>query len=457
MKLTINLLFFISLFSICDNLTAQCWQSISTGGFHNYGIRQDGTLWAWGDNQYGVLGDSSFTDQPWPKQLGNSNQWKLISAADRHALGIQMDGTLWGWGDNYPGVFGNGTTISRLKPFQISSDTNWKWVTVGFEFSLALKKDSTLWSWGYNPTGQLGTGNNTSYHAPTRIGSASNWTIISSGNKHSMALNSKGELWSWGQNSYGEVGIGLPYNNGGVDTPTKLLGTWKYISCGIWNSFGIKTDGTLWGWGRTEFGQINGFNADVLSPEQIGTDTTWEAVSASEFHVVAIKADGTLWTWGRNIEGQLGDSTRTNHGTPTQVGTANTWKTVFAARRGTLALQTDASLWAWGSNSNGQQGDGTTADKIVPTKVDCAIAGIKLNTQSLQFSLYPNPVHGNNLLIKLNEDATLKMFDFTGKQVYQANLLGGENILQLPEFIEDGIYFLHTKNSVQKVIIHRAN
>ena len=451
-----KLLFTFIIFIIQYTVTAQCWQTIESGNHHCYSIRTDGTLWAWGDNELGVLGDSSSLDQTKPIQLGNSNQWKIISANDHHATGIHFNGTLWGFGDNREGVLGNGTTITRIKPFQISSATNWKDVSAGEYFTLALKTDGTLWAWGANSSGQLGNGNNIASNIPVQVGNASNWTMISAGRSHCLALNSSGELWNWGANIFGEVGIGKTSSGLGESTPIKLTGTWKYISAGIYCSYGIKSDGSIWGWGHNAFGQIDVSGNDILVPTQIGNGLTWVNVSASEHHVAAIRADGTLWTWGRNNYGQLGDGSKTNTTNgPIQIGSDTDWKYTISARSSTLALKMDGTLYAWGWNKNGQQGDGTKVDKIVPTQVICATTSINNIDNNFTFNIYPNPVFENSFSISSNINSGFIMHDYTGKQVHFGELVQGNNLIEIPQCLNNGIYFIQIGNTIQKIVINQ--
>lgn len=149
---------------------------------------------------------------------------------------------------------------------------------------------------------------------------------------------------------------------------------WSKVNAQCWKSAdifsGIKTDGTLWKWGRGEFGQVgDGTNIDKSSPVKIGTDSNWKEAISTGATSFAIKTDGTLWAWGRNNYGQIGDGTNTNKFVPIQIGTDNNWKSISAILDHCLAIKTDGTLWAWGNNSFGQIGDGTNIDRNVPVQI----------------------------------------------------------------------------------------
>ena len=182
-------------------------------------------------------------------------------------------------------------------------------------------------------------------------------------------LKTDGTLWMWGNNGYGQLGNGITVSN---SSPVQIAGTtWKQAaSLGTVHSASIKTDGTLWTWGNNDEGQLgSGAVSNRSSPVQtIAGGTNWKMVTCGFYHNVAIKTDGTLWAWGRNTNGQLGDSTTTQRNSPVQIVGTN-WKMVSCGRYHTSAVKTDGTLWTWGRNTSGQLGDGTTADKSSPVQI----------------------------------------------------------------------------------------
>ena len=343
---------------------------VSAGREHTMVIRENGTLWAWGNNSNGRLGDGTTTDRSAPIQVGTFSNWKTITAGVDHSAGIRDDGTLWVWGNNTYAQLGDGTKTQRLSPVQIGADTNWKEVSAGNAFTIAIKENGTLWVWGVSNNGQLGTGQNTERATPTQIGSLTTWNVISAGNAHTMAVREDGGLWVCGSNSDGQVGnnstnISLSF------TQIRNTDKWIIISAGDSHSISIREDGSLWGWGLNTNGQVgnNSTTSPLRAPNQIGSETNWKTVSAGGSHSIAIKNDGSLYAWGNNGSGRLGDGTTTQRTSPVSIGTDKDWKAVSAGQEHTAAIKNDGTLWTWGNNSNGRLGDGTTAPQTSPVQI----------------------------------------------------------------------------------------
>ena len=348
------------------------WAMVSAGNDHTLAIKTDGTLWAWGSNYGGKLGDGTTTNRNVPIRVGMATDWSMVSAGSNHTLAIKTDGTLWAWGYNETGQLGDGTTTNRNAPIRIGTATDWSMVSAGSNHTLAIKTDGTLWAWGYNETGQLGDGTNIQKNKPAHIGENVDWIIISTGNAHTLAIKADGTLWAWGFNGSGQLGIG-DLENRNAPTQVGTADDWMSISAGYDHTMALKVDGTLWAWGNNSKGQLgDGTTTSKNVPIQIGTATDWSMVSAGGVYTMAIKTDGTLWAWGFNGADQLGDGTTTNRNVPTQIGTATDWAMVSAGNDHTLAIKTGGTLWAWGWNYYGQLGDGTNTNRNVPTQIGTA-------------------------------------------------------------------------------------
>jgi len=345
------------------------WRTVSAGGTHSLAIRSDGTLWAWGDNSDGQLGNGTYTDRNVPTRIGADTDWRIVSAGGYHCLALKEDGSLWAWGYNGEGALGIGSFQGRNAPTRVGSENNWKAISAGGGYSLAIKNDGSLWAWGWNEDGQLGIGSYADKNVPTKVGSAADWKTVSAGPLwHALALKNDGTLWAWGYNDFGQLGIGTDVSK---NVPTKV-GTatnWKDISTGGFHSLATKDNGTLWAWGDNDLGQLGGGLVGSKSvPFQVGTATNWKDISAGRFHSLAIRDDGSpgggsLWAWGDNEEGALGDSTYEDKNVPTKVGLMTGWKVISAGGGHSLATNGgdagDSSLWAWGDNEYRQLGDGT--------------------------------------------------------------------------------------------------
>ncbi len=340
---------------------------LASSQYHTLAIRADGTLWSWGSNTSGQLGIGSNTNSTVAVQIGSGTNWVSVAAGVEnvtHSAALRADGTLWMWGANNSGQLGNGTTNAATSPVQVGSATNWTAVTLGANHTLALKSDGTLWGWGNSGSRQLGINNNATNASPLQIGTATNWGVIAAGEYHSLALRTDGTLWGWGDNNSRHLSnIGVVT----INTPTQLDAStnWRTISGGFRHSLGIRTDGTLWGWGVIG----NGSTATTIVITQSGTATNWSAIAATNNHSLGLKSDGSLWSWGEHYLGVLGSGLPDGvYPTPAQVGTATTWRAVDAGRWISAALRVDGgevSAWGWGG---GTVGDGTTAIRTVPTQ-----------------------------------------------------------------------------------------
>jgi alpha-tubulin suppressor-like RCC1 family protein len=333
-------------------------------------------LWSWGSNYVGGLGlgtSGAGTYKSSPNQVGALTTWSTISNGAWHGTSIKTDGTLWSWGGNAQGQLGLGNTTNYSSPKQVGALTNWLIISAGGYANLAVKTDGTLWSWGVNTNGQLGLGNTTNYSSPKQVGALTTWSKVSKGHQnHSAAVRTDGTIWTWGRNSYGQLGLG---NTTYVSSPAQVgaLTNWLNVSCGNYHTIATKTDGTLWSWGRCNVGQLgNGSSGPAAyrsSPNQVGGATTWLNVTAGYNHNLAVQTNGTLWVWGAGASGGLGTGVTTNELTPIQVGALTTWSKVSGGRNYSLSIKTDGILWSWGKNNFGQLGLGNTTDYSSPKQV----------------------------------------------------------------------------------------
>ena len=224
---------------------------------------------------------------------------------------------------------------------------------------VASKSDGTLWSWGYNYQGQLGhnQGNTSNYSSPVQIGSGTDWNgaqyTFKAGRIFTGALKTNGTMWVWGQNDGGKLGLNAPENSR-QSSPTQIPGTtWSLFTLGQNTCGAIKTDGTLWTWGKGDNGCLgtNLPEADKSSPVQV-PGTTWRSINMSKEVSAGTKTDGTLWMWGRNGYGELGQNDRTYQSSPVQVP-GTTWNKVTGTSTGVVATKTDGTMWGWGYGDSG--------------------------------------------------------------------------------------------------------
>lgn len=352
----------------------------SSGQYHTLAIRADGTLWGWGANWAGQVGDGTTDNRFGPVQVGTDDHWALVSAGDSFSLAIKTDGSLWVWGNNWAGHLGVGDIESRPEPTAVSGGGIWNTVAAGGAHSLGIRTDGTLWAWGDNSVGQLGLGDKTSQLEPRQVGSAKDWESVAAGYWFSAAIKRDGSLWTWGGNWEGQLGLG-DYGDGLERVAPTRVGEhndWAAVSASE-QSFclALKTDGSLWAWGNNSSGQLGYVTEpDSLSavPGRVDPAVDWADVSAGGDHSMAIKTDGTLWAWGANGYGQLGLGTTDDTPIVTRVGLETDWRSLAVGQEHTVVLKSDGVLWAWGAGGEGQLGyeapDGSIVRTPVPTCSD---------------------------------------------------------------------------------------
>lgn len=350
--------------------TASDWILIASGNYHNLAIKSNGTLWAWGRNTNGQLGNGTSTDSNVPVQVGTNANWISITAGATHSLGIQADGTLWAWGGNTNGGLGTGTTMQALSPVQVGSASNWVQVQAGYDHTLARRSDGTLWAWGLNSSGQLGDGTTNNILAPVQIHPAHNWTGISAGANHSLGLRNDGTLWAWGSNQDGQLGIGSTVNS---NIPVQIGNSteWSALCAGQNHSAALQVDGTLWFWGRNTNGQLgNGSTQFDSIPVQLGTRDNWVACVLGGDFSIGYCSDGSFWTWGNNSSGQLGDGSTTQRNSPVMLPMTHLNIVIYSSgMQRSASIRSDGSFWIFGMNQFGEIGDGSLADKFWPVRI----------------------------------------------------------------------------------------
>jgi alpha-tubulin suppressor-like RCC1 family protein len=269
------------------------------------------------------------------------SQVTMDIAKNAHRLGIKSDGTLWAWGFNDYGQLGDGSNTQHFTPIQIGTRTDWVNIAVGWNFSLGITSDGRLWSWGANYNGTLGDSTQTDRNQPVQVGTATNWVSISAGQRHVFGITTDGKLWGWGYNLAGQLGDGSIY----FSFIPRQIGTatnWVSVECGTDVTYAISADGKLWKWG-SEY-----WTTRIDYPTQVGTATNWASISCGATHNLALTSDGKLWAWGDNATGGLGDNTTINKLVPTQIGTSENWATVSAGYWASSAIDNDGKLWTWG-------------------------------------------------------------------------------------------------------------
>ena len=339
--------------------------TFSSGNFHTLFIKNNGSLWAWGGNEYGQIGDGTRTiygedefaqDEDYGLVLLEDNTKDIpvhimdnviaVSAGACHSMAIKSDGTLWGWGENEHGELGDGTTNDSVTPKKIMDSVSA--VSAGLHYTMAIKTDGSLWAWGINLKGQLGDGTAVNRKRPVKV--MDSVKFVSTGQDYTMAVKADGSLWSWGANNINVFSerIGGWLGDGTINdrvVPAKIMDNVSAVSAGAWHSIAVKNDGTLWVWGLNKEGQLgDGTLTTRLTPIKLMDKVS--AATADAWHSTAIRTDGSLWAWGQNKNGEIGNGRKSDYVTPVKVMDG-----VVASSLGSwhsTALKADGSLWAWG-------------------------------------------------------------------------------------------------------------
>jgi alpha-tubulin suppressor-like RCC1 family protein len=361
--------------SYCNGSGAcACVAEASLGFGHTCARKGNGTLSCWGQNTFGQLGDGTTANKasavPVTK-LGATVVEVTLGAA--HTCARKEDGTLFCWGRNAYGQLGDGTTVNKASPVPVTVlGATVVEVALGSGHTCARKGDGTLFCWGDNYYGQLGDGTTVdkSSPAPTKLGV--NVAEVALGYRHSCARKQDGTLFCWGDNTFGRLGDGTIFNKSSPVAVAALGATVVAVALGDSHTCARKQDGTLFCWGSNEFGQLgDGTTVNKSSPVAVtALGATVAEVALGFGHTCARKQNGTLFCWGLNASGQLGDGTTVTKSSPVPVTALGA--TVVAVALGghhSCARKEDGTLSCWGDNYYGQLGDGTSADKSSPVGV----------------------------------------------------------------------------------------
>ncbi|MBN8203935.1 HYR domain-containing protein [Bacillus sp. NTK034] len=354
---------------------------------------------AWGDNNFGQLGIGRFGgSRAIPVPVRNLDSAIAVSGRGNHSLALLADGTIRAWGSNDFGPLGDGSNTSRNVPVRVRGISDAVAISAGEQHSLALLADGTIRAWGRNLEGQLGNGTNINSNIPVRVNGITNARMIAAGNDHSLALRRDGGLEAWGSNDRGQLGDESTINSNTpveiiVPVPSDLIA----IAAGRVHSLALRANGTGLAWGGNEDGQLGtGDNVDQVVPAEIDDLDDAVAIAAGRDHSVALRSDGRIMAWGRNVEGQLGNGSNINRNTPIFVIGISDAVAIAAGDNHSLSILSDGTSRTWGDNSFGQLGDGTTGGTSnVPVQVSgienvLEISGGRAHSLAIQFSCPPD-------------------------------------------------------------------
>ncbi|MBF0539651.1 MAG: hypothetical protein HQL03_15520, partial [Nitrospirae bacterium] len=338
--------------------------AIAAGANHAVAMKGDGTVWAWGVNNVGQLGDGTTINRKTAVQVISSdvsglfNGVTAIAAGYGHTIVLKGDGTVWAWGWNGEGQLGDGTTTNRSLPVQVNGLSGVTAIAAGSHYSVALKGDGTVWAWGYNGHGELGVGTTTNSNKPVQSIGLTGVTSIAAGghtydpthelNNHTVALKGDGTVWAWGGNVLGQLGDATNTDKNFPVQVHALTGV-TAISAGDWHTLAVKNDGTVWAWGGNSNGQLGD---GTTTSENIRVQVSFPAScyntiaptsknfpSSGGSDSVAVNTSGSTCTWAATSSANWimvsSGSSGTGNGTVTYAVAANTGT---SQRTGTMMI-----------------------------------------------------------------------------------------------------------------------
>ncbi|MDQ6791601.1 MAG: hypothetical protein M3075_13280 [Candidatus Dormibacteraeota bacterium] len=327
--------------------------AIAGGDQHSLALKSDGTVWAWGNDGWGQLGNGSYARSTTPLQVSGLSGMTAIAAGSLHNLAVKSDGTVWAWGFNYYGQVGNRTSGGNvLSPAQVKGLAGVVAVAAGGYTSYALKSDHSVWAWGYDGQGELGNGTSdeNAHSSPTRVRSLSTAIAIGAGVEHALAVLAGGSVFAWGDNQTSELGATITttcgaYSSSCSTVPVKVagLGGATAVAGGYGYSLALKgADMTAWGWGNDGYGELGNGTPQLYGGVKTPVRATVSqviAIAAGASHSLWLSSGGTVWAAGSNYYGQIGNGTFNDATSPVQVTSLNGLTAIGTGHSHSLAVK----------------------------------------------------------------------------------------------------------------------
>jgi alpha-tubulin suppressor-like RCC1 family protein len=332
-----------------------------------------------GSNASGELGNGTTTDSYSPvPATGLPGPARQVAAAYFTSAALLADGTVWAWGADDSGVLGNGVTGGTVTtPRQVPGLSGVTQITLGVGDAYALRSDGTVWAWGFNQSGQLGIGNTLNIYQPVRVSGLTGITQVSAGTGYVLARRSDGTVWAWGANGSGQLGDGTATTRLVPERVPGLSGITQVAAA--FSSFAVRSDGTLFGWGDNSEGELGrgttgGFS---LTPAAVpGLTGVTQVATNGETTLALAGSARTVWAWGMNGCGQFGDGTTVSRTSPGPTALAGVAQVTIGISGGAAAVRPDGTLLTWGCNGFGQLGDGVAHQFEVPPTPVRSLAGV---------------------------------------------------------------------------------
>ena len=377
--------------------------AMADGSYHSLVVKSDRTVWSFGYNNYGQLGigSSDYSQHAAITQVSSLADVISVSAGLYHSLALKSDGTVWTWGYNNYGQLGDGGNSPRSVPYQLSSLSNVVAIAAGYCHSLALKSDGSVWAWGYNVNGQLGDGTTTNRSTPVQVGGVGSIVAIAAGNYHNLALDRNGNVCAWGANTYGQLGDGTTTQRT-TAVQTGASGVMA-IAAGQYHSLALSSNRSVCAWGQNSSGQLgNGTATNTNLPVQVSGLSNVTAIAGCNAQCLALDQNGNVWGWGANGNGQLGFGSTANTNLPTLIPETVQFTVssqTVCENAGTATIT--AVVWAPGSQD-------VTVPFTLPSSYDTAVQGLDYASITASPLTIPAGQSSASITISLINDTTYR-------------------------------------------------
>ncbi|MFA6866250.1 MAG: hypothetical protein WCR54_01905, partial [Clostridia bacterium] len=349
---------------------------IACGKNYTLALTNNNNYYAWGNNDYGQLGDKTTTCCKEPKNIVMYGGVKFIKIAcgETNSIAISTDNNLYVWGNNKESQLGNGNTYNANCP----QNTTLKGIAIskiasGAAHALAVSNTGKLYSWGNNDNGQLGDCTTQESNLPQQIIlSGEKFNKIAIGETHTIALSDEGELYAWGNNSNGQLGLN---SNLSYDIPQYIdVPNVKFseVACGTDFSIALSNVGDLYVWGKNDKRQLgDNSTVDVNAPKKLEFENVkFSKIACGDSHITALSTTGEIYSWGDNTSGQVGVGTTETINLPQKLLVNGvTFIDIACRMQHSMAISSTGTIYAWGNNASGQIGDGNVANVLEPTPI----------------------------------------------------------------------------------------